>query len=178
MSSLRTWAVMTRWPQRQLKAGVSRERGRKYMWNWQWIGGIPGIPSGNQGILTGHHQWWVPRKLSRRCRHAIVPRLVCWSWHHHWRLRARRRHGVTRLIIQSTWEEKKQRERVRERTSTRHPHSPCVTISSCLASGSESTMNKSKFHCLEVTQEVRHWRPESVLRAPNNTSLWERRFTP
>ena len=108
ISSLGTWAVITRWP-RQLKVGVSRERGWKYMLNWQWIGGIPGGRSGNQWILTGHHQRWVPRKLSRRCKHAIIPRLVYWRWHHHWRLSAPGRHGVTRPIKHSTWVENKER---------------------------------------------------------------------
>lgn len=92
-------------------------------------------------------------ELSRWYRCGRSPWLLNLRWHHYWRLRVHGHHGVTRPIIQSTWEKKKKQ---KERPWKCHPHSPWLTVRNCLASGSESPMNRSKFHWLWVTEKGRH----------------------
>ena len=109
ISSMMMSAVITSWPG-HLKVGIGRETGEKDMWNCRRIGSIQGFCAGKHWMLTGHHQGWVAMELSRRYRHDIIPKLVYWRWHHHWRLRDHGRQAVTRPSILSTWEKKKHRE--------------------------------------------------------------------
>lgn len=126
------------------------------------------LPIWNGYSTRGHQQWWVPTKLSNRWTDVIIPRGIPGETGS-----PMERERVQEARGSGAHHTSDMRGEETERAETWHPHSPWGTISNCLVSGSESNMNKSKCHCLGLTEEVRHTEQPAMW----CKGLWEKKMT-